>query len=87
MDSNWGGRRVDYDLVDRLERERYKKEQSYVCPMWDWLKDFRDRFTEQGWWETTRQIELEIIKLDPARGLVIKRDEWLTADECAGEIG
>lgn len=87
MDSNWGGRAVDYDLIDRLEQERHRKEMLYICPMWDWLKDFRDQFTAQGWWVTTRLAEIERCRLDPARGLVISGELWLTADEAHGEIG
>jgi hypothetical protein len=85
MDSSLGG--VDYDIIDQVEQERYRREKSYVCPMWDWLKDFRDQFTEQGWWDTTIAIEMEIIKMDPTCGLVIRGDVWVTCDEASGEIG
>lgn len=86
MQHTWSG--VDYDLIDRLEKERYARELAYVCPIWDWLKDFRDHFTRQGWWETTIPAEMERIRLDPACGYAVLGPEriYVTTDECSGEI-
>lgn len=81
--------RVDYDLIDRLEQEQDRRERAYVCPMWDWLKDFREKFaSEGGWWETTIAAEMARIEMDPTCGLVIMGPEfvWVTCDQASGEI-
>lgn len=41
----------DYILLARLERERWKREETYVCPLWDWIEDFREHFAREGWWQ------------------------------------
>lgn len=88
MDSNWGGKyRVDYDLIDQLEKKRRERERAYVCTMWDWLKDFRDHFTTQGWWVTTREEVKARLKEEGAQGMVTAEGRTFFTNCVSGEVG
>lgn len=80
MQSTWGG--VDYSIIDEIECERREREKAYVCPFWDWLKDFRDRWADEHWWSTVPDW--------PGNGMayILDEDEPLVfCNEISGEIG
>lgn len=82
------GRPVDYDLVDKLTTHSNDDQDSYVqlCPHLPEMRVLVERFRLEGWWDTTRVRELERIRLDPARGLVVTPLGSVTTDEWQGEI-
>lgn len=89
MDSRYGGYYPDYELIDRLQKASNQEQDEYLlsCPHWEAMCELRVRYQAEGWWDTTRETELERIKLDPARGLVVLLDgSSYTCDEVWGDI-
>ena len=91
-------RPVDYSLIYRLEDERLAREKAYVCPMQDWVKDFRDKIypIESVWLsppapQTTRgMVWGGPMRPDP-KGKDPRPTRWRPSfchllDECSGEI-